>query len=151
MKKRRERKAVDYAVPPPERAQHDDLEVKAFDPKVMSARRVQIRTPDRLAKYLRIGAIDRRAYEAGSILGLAWAKAGLTQRTTVNLLATGGGRRDLTDNQVDARRQLTQALAGPRAPYADILVNVCCFDAPADTRRLRKALDLLAIFYGVRC
>ena len=151
MKRKRKVTLPGFATPPPERGQHDDLEVKAFDPLNLAARRIQVRSPDRLAKYLRMGSIDQRLFEAGTILALTWAKAGLTQRTTVNLMATGGGRRDLTDYQVDARRDITRALSGARAPHADILLRVCCFDEPADVRRLRKALDLLAIFYGVRC
>lgn len=139
-----------FEVPPAERAQHDDLEVKNHDPNNVGARRVQIRHPNRLRKYLALGSISDAMCNAGETLAADWDRAGLTPRQTVNLLTSGGGYRNITDLQMDARQRITKALAGDRARYADLLVSVCCLDQSLrDTRRLRRALILLAYHYGL--
>lgn len=149
VKRRRKVEAATFATPPPERGQHDDLEVKAFDPANRGARRVQIRTPNRLAKYRRLESISEEQFQAGEELAATWARAGLLQRVTVNLLSTGGGRRDITDVQVGARQALIRALDGDRAPFADMLVSCCVFDESVPTPRLRRGLTLLALHYGL--
>jgi hypothetical protein len=139
-----------FDVPPPERAQHDQLEVKSHDPTNIGARRVQVRNPNRLRKYLALGSITDVMCQAGEALGADWDRAGLTPRQTANLLSSGGGYRSITDLQMDARQRITKALAGDRARYADLLVSVCCMDQSLrNTRRLRRALILLAFHYGL--
>ena len=139
-----------FDVPPPERAQHDQLEVKSHDPTNIGARRVQIRNPNRLRKYLALGSINDAMCQAGEALASDWDRAGLTPRQTANLLSSGGGYRSITDLQMDARQRITKALAGDRARYADLLVSVCCMDQSLrDTRRLRRALIVLAYHYGL--
>ncbi len=139
-----------FDVPPPERAQHDQLEVKAHDPANIGARRVQVRNPNRLRKYLALGSISDAMCHAGEALASDWDRAGLTPRQTANLLSSGGGYRSITDLQMDARVRITKALAGDRARYADLLVSVCCMDQSLrDTRRLRRALIVLAYHYGL--
>lgn len=140
-----------FDVPPPERAQHDTLEVKSHDPSNIGARRVQIRHPNRLRKYLALGSINDAMCQAGEALAADWDRAGLTPRCTANLLSSGGGGyRSITDLQMDARLRITKALAGDRARYADLLVSVCCMDQSLrDTRRLRRALLVLAYHYGL--
>jgi hypothetical protein len=139
-----------FDVPPPERAQHDTLEVKSHDPSNIGARRVQIRNPNRLRKYLALGSINDAMCQAGEALAADWDRAGLTPRCTANLLSSGGGYRNITDLQMDARLRITKALAGDRTRYADLLVSVCCMDQSLrDTRRLRRALLVLAYHYGL--
>lgn len=139
-----------FEVPPAERAQHDLLEVKSHDPANAGAKRVQIRHPNRLRKYLALGSINDHMCHAGEALGADWDRAGLTPRCTANLLSSGGGYRNITDLQMDARKRVTKALAGDRARYADLLVSVCCMDQSLrNTRRLRRALLHLAYHYGL--
>ncbi len=149
MKRRRKITLPGFALPPAERAQHDELEVKHFDPNNAGARRIQVRTPNRLAKYRRIESISEQQFQAGEALAGTWARAGLVQRVVVNLLGAGGGRADISDLQMDARTALTRALSGDRAPYADLLVSCCCYDEPVPTNRLRTALTRLARHYGL--
>lgn len=139
-----------FEVPPAERAQHDTLEVRNHDPANAGAKRVQIRHPNRLRKYLALGSINDAMCNAGEALAADWDRAGLTPRCTANLLSSGGGYRSITDLQMDARKRVTKALAGDRGRYADILVSVCCMDQSLrDTRRLRRALMVLAYHYGL--
>lgn len=147
--RRRKITMPDFAVPPPERAQHDALEVKLFDPNNRGARRVQIRTPNRLAKYRALESITEEQFQAGEELAATWSRAGLMQRVVANLFSAGGGRSDMTIVQLGARQALARALDGDRARYADMLISTCCYDEPAPTRRLRVALSLLAAHYGL--
>lgn len=147
---KKRRIAVTYEVPPPQRGQHDALEVKHHDPKDMSAKRVQLVHPNRLRKYLALKSITEAMCSAGETLAADWDLAGLTPRQTTNLMASGGGYKNITDAQLDARSRLTKALAGDRKRYADLLVGVCCLDqSQRDTRRLRRGLILLAYHYGI--
>lgn len=156
-KTKRPKSAALFDVPPPERAQHDGLTVVNHDPQAISARRVQILLPNRLRKYRAINekrggqsGITEPMMQAGEELAATWEAAGLTPRQTVNLLTSGGGYRDISEYQMDARTRLTKALAGDRKPYADLLVSVCCFDqGVSNTRRLRRALLVLAYHYGL--
>lgn len=156
-KKRRPKAAVMFATPPVERGQHDQLVVVNHDPQVMSAKRVQVLLPNRLRKYRAINqakggeaGITEVMMQAGEELAATWEAAGLTPRQTVNLLTSGGGYRDISEYQIEARKRLVKALAGDRKPYADLLVSVCCFDQGVpNTRRLRRALQMLAYHYGM--
>lgn len=155
--KKRPRTATTFALPPIERGQHDQLVVVNHDPQVISAKRVQVLLPNRLRKYRAINqarggdaGITEVMMQAGEELAATWEAAGLTPRQTSNLLSSGGGYRDINAFQVDARKRLKVALAGDRKPYADLLVSVCCFDqSVSNTRRLRRALMMLAYHYGM--
>lgn len=138
-----------FALPPAERAQHDQLEVKHHDPTNPGARRVQVRTPNRLAKYRAIGSIDEIQFQAGEAFAADWARAGLMQRVTANLLSTGGGRQDMTVAQLTARQAVVRALGGERAAFADLIISCCVFDESVSTARLRRALNLLGAHYGL--
>lgn len=156
-KTKRQKTPALFATPPIERGQHDELTVVNHDPQVMSAKRVQVLLPNRLRKYRAINqarggeaGITEVQMQAGEELAATWEAAGLTPRQTVNLLSSGGGYRDISGYQMEARTRLKKALAGDRAPYADLLVSVCCFDQGVpSTRRLRRALILLAYHYGL--
>lgn len=148
--KKARRVAGEFTPPPVERGQHDELEVVAHDPNNPGVRRVQIKRPNRLRKYLALKSISEPMCQAGEELGNAWEAAGLVQRTTVNLMGTGGDYRDMSGMQLDAYKQVQRALAGDRKRYADLLVAVCCFDEGVmDTRRLRRALMRLAVHFGM--
>lgn len=155
--KKRPKTPTTFALPPAERAQHEALVVVNHDPQNAGARRVQILLPNRLRKYRAINqakggeaGITEVMMQAGEELAATWEAAGLTPRQTVNLLTSGGGYRDISQFQLDARERLTKALAGDRKPYADLLVSVCCFDQSVpNTRRLRRALLVLAYHYGL--
>lgn len=137
-----------FATPPPERGQHDELEVISLDPRDRSARRVQVKAPDRLAKYLALRSIELVQHDAGRWLRDDWVLARKSPSCTVNLLSSGGGRRDLTGTQVDADRRVRRALGGRRQRWAKMLVAVCCFDeAAGSTQQLRVALSWLAFHY----
>jgi hypothetical protein len=139
-----------FAVPPAQRAQHDELVVVNHDPTNISARRVQVRLPNRLRKYLALGSISEPMCQAGEALASDWDRAGLTPRCTANLMSSGGGYKNMADPQIDARDRVVAALAGDRRRYADLLVNVCVNDeGMRDTRRLRRALIALARHYGL--
>lgn len=133
-----------------QRGQHDQLDVVHHDPQNAGAKRVQLRYPNRLRKYVALRSISEPMATAGETLANDWETAGLIPRQTANLNGTGGGYRDITDLQMDARTRVTKALAGDRAKYADLLVSVCCFDRGVqNTRRLRRALLCLAYHYGL--
>ena len=140
---------ADFATPPRERGQHDELEVVNHDPQNIGARRVQVRLPNRLAKYQALKSITPIMSQAGEALAGDWEQAGLIVRTTANLLGNGGGYKQMTDHQVDAYKRLQKALGGKRRKYADMLISTCCFDLPANTRVLRTALTKLAQHYGL--
>jgi hypothetical protein len=152
MRKARERRpkaAGEFATPPRERGQHDELEVVNHDPQNIGARRVQVKLPNRLQKYVALKSITPIMAQAGEALGDDWEHAGLVTRTTANLMGNGGGYKQMTDSQVDAYKRLQKALGGKRLKYADMLISTCCFDLPANTRVLRTALTKLAQHYGL--
>lgn len=139
-----------FELPPIERGQHDALDVVHHDPQNAGAKRVQLRYPNRLRKYVALKSITDPMAQAGETLASDWEAAGLIPRQTANLNGTGGGYKDITTHQIDARKRLNKALAGDRKKYADLLVSVCCFDRGVqNTRRLRRALLTLAYHYGL--
>ena len=140
---------ADFATPPPERGQHDELEVVNHDPQNAGARRVQVKLPNRLQKYVALRSITPILAQAGEALASDWNLAGLTLRTTSNLSGVGGGRRDMSEAQMDAHRRVTKALGGGGKKYSDMLISTCCHDLPARIEVLRTALKKLAQHYGL--
>ena len=152
MAKRRNRITLPYiALPPPERGQHDELEVKNHDVQNPGLKRVQVKLPNRLRKYRALGSITEDQAMAGETLAYDWEVAGKLPKQTVNLLSTGGGHRDMSRRQIDAHKRVVGALGGSRVRWADMLVSVCCFDQPAaSTEKLGVALEALARYYGIK-
>jgi hypothetical protein len=139
------------------RGQHDEMDVERIDPNDIRAKRVRVLRPNRLRKYLGMKSITLVQCEAGELLAAQWERAGLRERVT-SRYATGGACgnqiphsvRDLTAGAVDAHRAVQAALRGDRAPYADLLVSVCCHDEGVrNTRRLSRALTALAVHFGL--
>lgn len=134
------------------RGQHDELEVEQIDPNDIRARRVRVLRPNRLRKYLGMKSITAQQCEAGELLALHWDGAGLVERVTGRydgMRVTSVGSPS-SSNSMDHRKAVRQALSGDRGPFADLLVSVCCYDhGVRDTRRLRRALTLLAVHFGI--
>lgn len=138
------------------RGQHDVLDVEQIDPNNVRARRVRVLRPNRLRKYLSTRSISQAMCDAGELLATQWERAGIRESVTTRYGASGGASskltlplRDVSAEGIDAHKAVQKALAGDRRRYADLLVSVCCYDEGLrDTRRLRRALLLLAKHYG---
>lgn len=155
-RERKQRVPVSYETVNQFRGQHDALDVEQIDPNNTRARRVRVLRPNRLRKYLAMKSISQPMCDAGEILGTQWERAGIRERITVRYGSSGGVGvgaqmvRDMGAECMDAYADVQRALGGDRAPYADLLVSVCCYDeGVANTRRLRRALLALAVHYGL--
>lgn len=155
-RERKQRVPVSYETVNQYRGQHDELDVEQINPNDVRARRVRVLRPNRLRKYLGMKSITQVMCDAGEILGTQWERAGVRGRVTTNYgAASAGGAagqvvRDSSGEGMDAYADVQRALGGDRAPYADLLVSVCCYDeGVANTRRLRRALLALAVHYGL--
>ena len=137
------------------RATHDEFEVERLDPNNLRAKRVRVRTPDRLAKYLRLRSITPDQHQAGDLLRALWDRAfgsrGFAKASTASLERVDG-RKGVEGYQGggDALRLRTALLEPSVAPYANLLISVCVFDEGVNcTRRLRKGLTALAVHFGI--
>lgn len=111
--------------------------------------------------------IDDAAFLAGERLRMHFTRAGLMQKTTSswNVTATKssgrGGKADITDQAVDARNRVREAIDFVGPELGGVLTDVCCFLKGLETvereRRwpprsaklmLKTGLNLLARFYG---
>ena len=115
--------------------------------------------------------LDDTAFEAGERLRRDFSLAHMEQKVTSSWDPTAGsardggagGKADLSDSALDARRRLDAALASLDADLAGVALDVCCFlkglEAVERERRwpprsaklmLRTALNDLARHYGTR-
>lgn len=106
---------------------------------------------------------NRILFAAGDRLRGDWFLAGLSPKTTSDLLRMAPGKGDWTARQLDARERLTSAYRGTGPMLWRILVHIVCQGGTAESwaRRhgcpardrglpaLRLALDALAEHYGL--
>lgn len=124
---------------PKERGAHDEIEIiaapvggtTAGGSIVVSCTRITTQTTlDRLHVRRLLAKSERDAATlkaAGEQLQRDWHVGGFQPAVTVNLFRIGGGQRDLTDVQLDARRRFNRAMK-MLGPLADIAYDFLCLD-----------------------
>jgi hypothetical protein len=164
----------EMVLPTPERARRDeiDLVTSPIDGTgaggVATVKCAKILTQTTLDRLLRRGLLAENAkdaqilHEAGGRLYRDWYVAGLQPATTVNLFGVRGGKREMTEKQLDARRRFNEAMLAVGFGLRDVLYDLCCLDmgvTAIDRGRhwqngttlvvARMALQRLAVTYGL--